>query len=224
MEKREIELSPNPPDLNAEAIELLTKLCFRPDDKLEKADLIFAFSSTTEIEKFAQTISKLVEEGISEKVFIAGGVPKFLDSTHIPQAESAITLELIGPGKYPSVQFFNETRSTNTLENVTEALKVLDFSSYKTVVYVFKKHDCRRAYLTLRKFLPSTKLIQHTFEPTYPGTDRPLNKDTWHTYDFGRSRVWGEYLRIKKYGERGDIAYDQETKNLVDDIDRITQK
>jgi hypothetical protein len=132
-------------------------------------------------------------------------------------------LQSIKSTDFPNVKFYNEIKSTNTLENVTEALKVLDFSNYKTIVYVFKKHDCRRAYLTLRKFLPNTKLIQHTFEPTYTGTDRPLNKDTWYTYDFGKSRVWGEFLRIKLYGERGDIAYDEETKWLVEEIDKVIE-
>ncbi len=221
MQSREIERSPVPPELNEEAIELLTKLCFRPDDELEKADLILALSSATEIEKFAKTIENLIQKGISDKVFIAGGAPRYSDSEDIPKAESVIALELINPEKYPDVNFFIETKSTNTLENVTEALKVLDFRNFKKIVYIFKKHDSRRGYLTLKKFLPNTKLIQHTFEPIYPGTDRPLTKNTWFTYDFGKSRVWGEYLRIKLYGERGDIAYDDETKNLVGEIGRV---
>lgn len=224
MQAREIERSPIPPEFSHNAIELLTQLCFKPDDPLEKADLIFGFSSTTEIDKFAQTIRDLVTQEISNKVFIAGGAPKFNDSLEIPKAESEIVLELIKPSDFPNVKFYNETKSTNTLENVTEALKVLNFSHYKTIVYVFKKHDCKRAYLTLRKFLPNTKLIQHTFEPKYPGTDRPLTKDTWFTYDFGKSRVWGEYLRIKLYGERGDIAYDEETKGLVEKIDNTISR
>jgi uncharacterized SAM-binding protein YcdF (DUF218 family) len=220
MKPREIERSPVPPKLNHQTIQLLTKLCFRPDDELEKADLIFAFSSTTEIEKFAQTIKNLVNQNISKKVFIAGGVPNFHDSLKIPKAESSIVLELIKTTGYPDVEFFTESKSTNTLENVTESLKVLDFRNYKKIVFVFKKHDSRRAYLTLKKFLPNAKLIQQTFTPTYPNTDRPLNKDTWSTYDFGRSRVWGEYLRIKLYGQRGDIAYDAETKTLIEEIEK----
>jgi hypothetical protein len=220
MQSREVERSPIPPDLNNKAIELLTKLCFRPDDKLEKTDLIFAFSSTTEIEKFAQTIKDLVDQNISNKVFITGGVPKFSDSLIIPKAESAIVLDLLHAAEYPNVEFFTENKSTNTLENVIEALKVLDFRNYKKITYIFKKHDSKRAYLTLKKFLPHTKLIQRTFDPVYPGTDRPLNRETWFTYDFGKSRVWGEYLRIKLYGRRGDIAYDDETEFLVGMIEK----
>ncbi len=35
------------------------------------------------------------------------------------------------------------------------------------------------------------------------------------------SRVWGEFLRIKLYGERGDIYYDEPVKVLVDEINSL---
>ncbi len=122
------------------------------------------------------------------------------------------------------MQFFHEDQSTNTPENVTEALKILDFSDYAKVLFIFKSHDARRGYLTLRKFLPDAQLIQKTFNTQYPGTDRILNQETWHTFDFGRSRIWGEYLRIKKYGERGDIALDDETKSLITEIQTAVEE
>ncbi len=220
--QREIEQNPTVPKLGPAAIELLTKLCFRPDDNVEPVDLLFGFSSPTGIEAFAETIKNLLVQGVSKKVFISGGIPKYDGTAQIPRAESETVLELINPALFPEVEFFSETKSTNTLQNVTEALQVLDFSNYEKVMFVFKKHDSRRAYLTLRKFLSHTTLLQQTFTPTYPGTDIPLDSNSWHTFDFGISRVWGEYLRIKQYGQRGDIAYDDETKNLVNQIDALT--
>ncbi len=221
--KREIERSPAVPVLSNEAIQLLTQLCFRPDNPLEQVDLIFVFSSTTEMGKLADTIRSLLGQYISNKVFITGGIPDFKDINKIAKPESEMISDHIDKSKYPEVEFFTENKSTNTLANVVEALKVLDFSQYKKVLFVFKRHDSRRGYLTLRKFLPTAVLIQKTFSPTYPDTDRPLDKDTWHTYDFGKSRVWGEFLRIKKYGERGDIVYDDEIKSLIAQIEQLTK-
>ncbi len=218
---REIERHPKVPKLNDELIELLTRLCFRPDDPLEPVDLIFVFSSTTGIDELALLIEDLLSKKISKRVFISGGIPNFKDAIKIPKPESALILERIDRNKFPDVEFFTESKSKNTLENLTEALKILDFKNYKKILFIFKRHDPRRAYLTLRKFLPNIILIQKTFSPVYPNTDRPLDKNTWYTYDFGIGRVWGEFLRIKTYGQRGDIAYDKETEELVNKIENL---
>ncbi len=223
MKNREVERHPMTPKLNDELIRLLTRLCFKPDDPLEVVDLIFVFSTTIGIEQLASLIEDLLDKKISPKVFISGGTPNYLDTIKISKPESELVLNLINLSKFPNVKFYTENKSMNTLENVTEALKILDFKNYKKILYVFKRHDPRRAYLTLRKFLPDTKLIQKTFSPVYPDTDRPLNERTWYTYNFGISRVWGEFLRIKKYGQRGDIAFDEETKKLVDKIDSLLE-
>jgi hypothetical protein len=222
MEKREVDRHPAVPELSEQAIKLITKLCFRPDDPIEHVNLIFVFSSPLEPQIVSKLIVDLLHQGISDKVFITGGSPgKYQDSEIQSKPESLYVLERINRTNFPGVRFYSENKSSNTLENVTEALKVLDFRNYKKVMYVFKSHDSQRGYLTLRKFLPDAKLIQRTFSAQYPSTEKILNSETWHTYDFGRTRVWGEFLRIKTYGERGDIAYDQETKNLVNQIEEL---
>jgi hypothetical protein len=37
---------------------------------------------------------------------------------------------------------------------------------------------------------------------------KTISLSEWHTHDEGRERVYGEYLRIQTYSERGDIATD----------------
>jgi uncharacterized SAM-binding protein YcdF (DUF218 family) len=222
MQIQEVERNPKAPKLSQEVIELLTRLCFRPDDPLEQVDLIFEFSSPRDTEQATQLIINLLKENISKKVFITGGIPDFHDSLKISKPESELFLEKIEKNKFPDVQFFIENKSTNTLENVAEALKVLDFRNYEKVLFVFKRHDSMRAYLTLKKFLPNTKILQQTFAGLYADTDRPLDKNTWYTYEFGITRVWGEFLRIKKYGQRGDIFYDEKIDEIVKQIDQLT--
>ncbi len=222
MQIQEIKRNPQTPELSQEAIELLTKLCFRPDTQLEPVDLIFEFSSPREPDRVVQIIENLLKNNISRKVFVTGGMPDFVDSPKLGKSESEILLEKIDLSKFPEVQFFSENKSTNTLDNVTEALKVLDFRNYEKVLFIFKRHDSMRAYLSLKKFLPNTKILQQTFAGLYVGTDRPLDENTWHTYEFGKTRVWGEFLRIKKYGRRGDIFYDEKIDEIIKQIDKLT--
>lgn len=222
MQIQEVERNPETPEFSEEVIKLLTELCFRPDDPLEPVDLIFEFSSPRHPEKTIEILEELLKQNIAKKVFITGGIPNFLDSPKINKPESELFLEKMNISKFPDVKFFSETKSTNTLANVTEALKVLDFSNYSKILFIFKHHDSMRGYLTLKKFLPHAKIIQRTFSYMYSGTDRPLTESTWYTYDFGRSRVWGEFLRIKKYGQRGDIFYGEKINEIIKQIDELT--
>jgi len=134
-------------------------------------------------------------------------------------SEAELTLDAIDQMRFPNIVFHTETGSTNSLENVTESLKNPEFACCKSILMIFKTHDVGRGYLTLRKFFPTAKILLQSFDVIYSGQDKAITKDNWHTFDFGRSRVWGEFLRIKKYGERGDIAYD-EVRGLVTDIEQ----
>jgi hypothetical protein len=215
--KREIEKNPAVPYLSDHVVQLLTDLCFRPDDPVETAGLIFQFSTADQVEKVAAIIDGLLAKNISKKVFVTGGIPKYDDA--IKKSESKAILDLIDQDKYPGVLFYYEARSNNTLENVTEALKVLDFSNYKTILFIYKCHAARRGYLTLKKLLPATRLIQKTYSTLYTNAERVLDINTWPAFEFGRSRVWGEYLRIKRYSQAGDIAMDEESSELISRIE-----
>lgn len=206
MKIREIEKEPDVPELSMEQIKIITDLCFRTDDVLEPADLIFVFGSYNHVQELVDTISDLLSKKLAAKVFITGGLPDYVDSAKLKKAESQLVLDLIDPQKFKGVKFYNEDKSLHTTGNVIEALKVLDFSMYKKIIFIFKSHASGRGYLTLKKYLPQTKLIQVTFNASYHNGVEVITKENWYKTDLGRKRVWGEYLRIKKYSERGDIA------------------
>ena len=215
----EIQRSPDAPIFDDTSIELLSELCFRRDDNPFKVDLVFAFSSSHGTAELATIIDNLLQ-GTSQKVFITGGIPPYADTPQTEIAESELVLRHIDQTKYPPGTFFVESSSRNTLENVTEALKVLDFSNYERVLFIFKSHAAGRGYLTLKQFLsPNTHIYQKTWAPVYDGK-YALSKDVWFRSDFGRARVWGEFLRIKKYGERGDIAYPNDVRSIVENLYR----
>lgn len=220
MEKREIERNPKIPFFTEKIVKLLTELCFCPDDRIEPVDLIFVFGSSSSLKKIKDLIKELLDQNISLEVFISGDGSLYNNALKTSgKSESFSILQKINPRIYPKVKFYLEDKSNNTLENVTEALKVLDIRRYKSILYIAKSHASKRCYLTLRKFTQNTKLLRKTFNRLYPNTNTELSRDAWHTFGFGKSRVWGEFLRIKTYGERGDIFYDQKTANLIKKIE-----
>lgn len=90
------------------------------------------------------------------------------------------------------------------------------------VGFLGKTQSAGREFLILKKYLPNSEILQYTWIAQH--YEQPITADSWHTFEQGRQRVWGEFLRIKKYGERGDIAYPEEVKEVVERIEKITNK
>lgn len=164
-------------------------------------------------------------KNISIKLFVSGGFAPTATSKEmgikLKISESETLLRAISLSKYPNLKVYSESKSSNTLENVTEMMHIPEFKNCRSILFVFKAHAAGRGYLTLRKFFPNITILQKSFNTRYKQTDKELSKNNWYTFDFGRRRVWGEFLRIKKYGSRGDIAFD-EVKNLVKQIEQLT--
>jgi hypothetical protein len=218
----EVERNPKPPKLNRRAIKLITKLCFRKDDDLKKVDGIFVYASMASLDNLVKLINEILLKQISNKIFITGGAtPTYLREDLGIESEfkeADTLLNALNLDKYKDLEVFVERKSTNTLENVTETLKFPEFRDCNSLLFIFKSHPAGRGYLTLRKFFPNSEILQQTFDAKYRRSEKEITRDNWHTFDFGRSRVWGEYLRIKKYGSRGDIEYD-EVRELVEEIE-----
>jgi hypothetical protein len=223
----EINRNPQPPKLSDRAIQLITKLCFRENDPPEKVDGIFVYASVIGIKALVNLIEKLLSENISNKIFITGGVtPKALQkdlNIESTKKEADIILQKINFNNYTDVEVFSEKKSTNTLDNVTETLKNPEFKKCESLLFIFKSHAAGRGYLTLRKFFPSAKILQQSFDTKYNQAPKKITRENWHTFDFGRKRVWGEFLRIKTYGSRGDIEYD-EIIELITEIEKEISK
>jgi hypothetical protein len=223
----EIERNPEPPKFNKKAIKLITKLCFRKNNNLKKVDGIFVYSSIAGIDRLVKLLNEILSEDISNKIFITGGItPKHIkeDLGIKPELTEADTLlGALDLGKYKDLEVFVERKSTNTLENVMESLKNPEFKECKSLLFIFKSHAAGRGYLTLRKFFPSVEIIQQSFNTKYDKAEKEITKDNWYTFDFGRRRVWGEYLRIKTYGTRGDIEY-EEVRDLVEEIEKEVKR
>ncbi|MBN8828384.1 MAG: hypothetical protein J0H68_06725 [Sphingobacteriia bacterium] len=78
-----------------------------------------------------------------------------------------------------------------------------------------------RHYLTFKKYFPKTTLFYETYEPSYlnDNSTYTIKKENWFLFPFSIQRIWGEFLRIKMYGNKGDIEF-EEVRNLVQEIER----
>lgn len=210
--KRELDKNPQPPDLTERAISLLTILCFREDNPA-KAEVIFEFSTLVNEREVADVITELLDQGVSRKVVLTGGTSHYSDIEKTGKPEADLVGDLMPRKRFKDVDFVFEKTSTNLIENIQHALEADDFSTSSSLLFITKSHAAGRSYLSLRKYFPKTELFQRTYPAVYPG-HQALTKDNWYSTDFGRSRIWGEYLRIKMYGERGDIAV-AEAESLI---------
>jgi len=224
MNDRLISKTPDAPThINKRLRLLLTKLCFRFEEQFDFVDLVFVYGTPFFFDQAASIVSSILERKATTKVIITGGIVPHGEPFVTQKSEARLIYEKI-TGLYENVTFYLEEQSKNTLENAIGGLKVLNFRHYATMCFVFPSHGAMRGYLTLKKFLPRTRLLQRTYDAQYPGESQQVSKDDWHNSECGRKRVWGEYLRIKQYGQRGDIEY-KEVKCLVEEIDEyITSK
>ncbi len=163
--------------------------------------MIFVFSTSVYEQPLAQMITEYLEAGVTDKVFLTGGSVAYADVRYNKLTECDLVLQHISIKRFPGVKFLTERNSTNTNANITEALKVYDFSQLEKVMFVFKSHAAGRGYLILRSLLPKTQLLKKTFSIHYPEVEgvEELTRDNWYKSQFGREKVWGEYLRILKY-------------------------
>lgn len=218
--KREVPKIPSAPLLNDKAKNLLTELCFYNHEPVEKAELIFIYGSPFFIDEIASQAATLLSNSVSDQVLISGGINPY-DKTQQQKSEATLIYEkLLGYNLQGSIHFTLETASRNTLENVENSLSLIDLKQYKNICFIFPSHSAKRGYLTLKKFLPSTKILASPYDVAYPEEGGVLSKESWHTFELGIRRVWGEFLRIKEYGSRGDISYPKYITELVQQIEK----
>jgi len=199
---REIPKEPQAPSLTAGQIAIMTEAVFLPEvaDK-PKCDVMFVFSGTHP--GHWETAIAAYRDGLAPLVLVTGGTVKpEEDRPGLSEAE-VIAQHLLEAG-VPREAMLLETRSRNSLENVLFAKDVFDFTTVRSVLFVCKSHAAGRQCRTLRKHLPpGIAFVPAAFDTLYKGVR--INRHTWADTEIGRSRVYGEYLRLLRYGDRGDI-------------------
>lgn len=210
--KREISKTPKAPPLSEKDLQHLDELLFIEDQVPKQADLLFVFGVTTSFQEAVQHLQALVDAHIASTILFTGGISPYSDiqKALLPEAErlhSALTIP-------PNIHVLLETQSQNTLDNVRFGLKTCLDMPIESIVFMTRNFHSRRAYATLRSFLKKdVKLYSSSFTPYYETTGL-LEKGTWQHCPEFVSRVWGEYLRLKHYGERGDILFGTDDEEI----------
>lgn len=203
MMNREISKEPPVPILNDDQVATITEAVFMKEVvDMSTCDVIFVFGGTHP--GHWRTAISAYKKGLGSRIIVTGGLTNNneRDGVGIPEAE-IITHHLLEAG-IPQEAILMETRSSNALENVLFARDMFDFSNVRSVLFVCKSHAAGRQYRTLKKHLsPDIRYIPAAFDTEYKGVK--IHRDSWANTEIGRSRVYGEYLRICRYGDRGDI-------------------
>ena len=200
---REIPKEPPVPALTDEQIAVMTEAAFMEEViDTPKCDVMFVFSGTHP--GHWETAIAAYKDGLAPRIIVTGGFGKPDGRDPAGRSEAEVIAQHLLEAGIPREAMLLETRSRNSLENVLFAKELFDFADIRSILFVCKSHAAGRQYRTLKKHLPpGITYIPATFDTVYNGIR--INRHTWAETEIGRSRVYGEYLRILRYGERGDI-------------------
>lgn len=170
----------------------------------QPADLLFVFGTSTIDEKALAQIAVQFQQGFSPWVMVTGKIGRAFYETGQPLAH-ILRDKFISFG-IPDEKILVQARSTNTMEDVIFGLKILEAHHIKPlrIAFLCKAHHSGRCLLTMRRFFPGRELFPITYTAVYDNI--PVAPENWQAHPLARSRAYGEYLRILKYSNRGDIA------------------
>lgn len=139
-----------------------------------------------------------------------GNTPKIMISGHGPSpqpvSEAVIFRDYAIERGVPESAFLLETAATNTLENFTLSVPIVEqhlgWDRIQTVALVTKPFHARRALMTARKHWPAH--VRFILQPSHHPDDPPA--DTWWQTESGRAFVLRELVAIGTYAQKGDIG------------------
>ena len=219
--QREILKVPESPNMDAELVSALTKLCFQ-EESLVASDLLFVFGSNVQHKEIADIIGYMLDAKLVDQVLITGGIANYNGSFYNSEAESEQIKSYLPLEKHADKKIYTENRSKNIMENIIEGQKVISFENIRSMTFLAHSYASTRAALSLKRFFPSIAL--HCIPLPLPSnfSKYPISRHMWSKTEYGRSLVWGEYLRLQTYGDRGDFPI-EEIRGSLDHIKNLTQ-
>ena len=191
-------------DLSPEEIKRITQTVFAASES-QAVELLFIYGTSSIDSEILDAVARDYLQGRFPKILVTGLSGRLYHETGRPLA-SIMRDELIARGVSSDV-ILVQARSTNTLEDVAFSLDVLEQHniSPESIAFLCKAHHSGRCLRTLRKFFPFQTLSPITYVAEYDGVK--VSKEDWYQHEVSKGRVYGEYLRIIEYAERGDIAH-----------------
>lgn len=177
-------------------------------DEPRDADFIIGFGVYDM--RVPEHCARLYHRGYAPKIVFTGGHGTGSGPLQEPEAfvfrDRALSL-----GVEPS-DILVESLSTNTLENVLFSLKIFAAQGLgcKSAIIVAQPHRQRRVWLTCRRWMQDTTLINH-HPPAEPENEPELFGGEYRFYH----SMLGEIRRIIEYGEKGDIEREELPARIV---------
>ena len=167
--------------------------------QLEPADLLFVFGTREDEVLRAQTACRLWRDGLFRTAIVSGGVTP---GSHL--SECAVIKPLMVQGGIPAERILEEHHATNTGENVTFSLPVIDaaigLKKIRSVICLGNTWTGRRYAMTLHRHWPAVEKMLLTVD------NFALPRDRWHEHPEFRRRVLAEWDKIEPYKAKGFIA------------------
>jgi len=220
--QREISKVAASPEMDTALISALTELCFQ-EESITTSDLLFVFGSNVQHREIAHIISYMLDMELINQVLITGGIANYNGSFYKKKAESEQIKSYIPLEKYPDKKIYIENHSKNIIENIIEAQKIVSFKNIRSMTFLCHSYASTRAALSLKRFFPSIQL--HCIPLPLP-TDiskYPISRQMWSKTEYGRGLIWGEYLRLLTYGERGDFPI-EEIRDTLDHVKNLAEQ
>lgn len=213
----------------------VTKYIFLEDSDV-RGDIAFVFGTWNSWKISILKVALLYKKGLVPKILVSGGMNPVtcphdvrlitrkhcVSHTHYGKDQEVLSngvnrhsgivegdlmgkeMENLG---IPPADILIENKATNTLENVTFSLPIIDralgLDSIKVITAVVKNFHARRALMTLRKQMPEGTILKSA---VYISPIRNFTKDNWHESELGRRTVMEEVRKIQEYLKNGSIA------------------
>lgn len=166
---------------------------------LRPADLLFVFGQRRGVPQLIAAAVDLWRGGFWCHAIVSGGATQ-----GDPRTECAVIKQGMVAGGVPAGRILEEHAATNTGENVTLSLPVIDAAlgraNVKSVICLGKVCTARRYPMTLQRHWPEVEKMVATVNPYAVPVER------WHTDPLFRQRVLAEDAKIAPYKAAGFIV------------------
>jgi uncharacterized SAM-binding protein YcdF (DUF218 family) len=210
---REVPKAPYVPVHFSDLYADLTQACFGTG-VIQPVGVVFAFGSWKRNNGIAEHLFKLYKAGVSRDFIITGGIPTADMGYVSPPVADTIYAALPNEMK-EACTIHIQNKSVNSLEDVVFAKPYLDLYFGQTIGCVARNWAFLRQRLTLEKFISGEHIKAMPYAEHIEG-DTYLTAENWFNYEEYRQKIWGELLRIKLYGERGDIHYPDHIRQKIE--------
>lgn len=164
---------------------------------LAKADLCLLFGGER-ADELAAHAATLYHQGYFPLIVVSGGV-----KTSKGELEAFQMYDVLRAKGVPASAILIEDKATNTGENVTCTMKLLEkegrLDSINSVIGIGQIHGSRRFLMTLERHWP--KVLKMFTTPNY----FPVSREDWLNDRTFRRAVLREYKKISPYKARGLI-------------------